>query len=100
VGELRFQAPNLEQFPCLRLGYEAVREGGTATAILNAGNEIAVQAFLDERIRFTDIPGVLEHTLERCSARDASALSIVLEDDTAARSAAVDYVESLTVARA
>ena len=55
IGNLTFKKPDMEKFPALRLGYQAAREGGTMGAILNAANEVAVQAFLDGKIRFTDI---------------------------------------------
>ena len=85
VAELRFQPPSFGQFPCLQFGYEAAREGGTATAILNAANEIAVDAFLSERIRFTDIPPILDETLSQCTAGAADSLAVVLEADRTAR---------------
>ncbi len=63
LGELTFEAPDLEAFPCLRLAREAGETGGTAPCILNAANEVAVDAFLQDRISFTAIPGVIEDTL-------------------------------------
>ena len=68
VGRLDFSAPDPGRFPCLRLAYEAARGGGTMPAILNAANEVAVQAFLDRRIGFTDSPRVIEHTLTNLPA--------------------------------
>jgi len=64
VGELSFEAIDLDAFPCLRLAGEAAREGGTAPCVLNAANEIAVHAFLEGRLRFLEIPEVIEHTLD------------------------------------
>ncbi|MGO9762381.1 MAG: 1-deoxy-D-xylulose-5-phosphate reductoisomerase, partial [Solirubrobacteraceae bacterium] len=63
VGELSFEAVDLDAFPCLRLAGEAAREGGTAPCVLNAANEIAVHAFLDGRLRFLEISEVIERTL-------------------------------------
>ncbi|MEY6431646.1 1-deoxy-D-xylulose-5-phosphate reductoisomerase [Thioalkalicoccus limnaeus] len=65
VGRLDFQPPDLTRFPCLRLAYEAAAAGGTAPAVLNAANEVAVAAFLDRRIGFTDIARTVERTLDR-----------------------------------
>ena len=64
TARLDFEAPDEARFPCLRLAREAVAAGGTAMAVCNAANEVAVDAFLDEKIRFTDIPRVIEHSLE------------------------------------
>lgn len=61
--DLQFDAPNLNKFPCLMLAYEALRKGGAAPAVLNAANETAVSLFLEDRIRFVDIPGLLESAL-------------------------------------
>jgi len=99
VAQLSFARPSLEQFPCLRLGYEAARHGGTAATILNAANEVAVEAFLGERIRFTDIAEVIEETLSRQPAREADSLATVLADDQAARSLAREQVASRALTR-
>ena len=96
VAELKFQSPSFEQFPCLRLGYEAARAGGTATAILNAANEVAVEAFLGERIRFTEIPAIVEETLFRLGPRVADSLEVVLEADGQAREFARRRVTELS----
>lgn len=85
VARLDFEPPDMGRFPCLRLAYDAMRHGGTATAILNAANEIAVQAFLDREIAFTAIPAVIEQTLNAIPSRSAQQLETVLEDDAAAR---------------
>ena len=63
VAKLDFEHPDLDRFPCLRLCYEAIRIGGTAMIVLNAANEVAVSAFLEERIGFTDIAVLIEKTL-------------------------------------
>jgi 1-deoxy-D-xylulose-5-phosphate reductoisomerase len=88
VGSLQFEAPESERYPCLALAGDAMRTGGTAPAILNAANEIAVQAFLDRKIPFSAIPGTIRHALENCSVREASSLEVILDDDAAARAAA------------
>jgi 1-deoxy-D-xylulose-5-phosphate reductoisomerase len=88
VGRLDFSAADFARFPCLRLAYKALNEGGTATAILNAANEIAVQAFLDEQIRFTDIARIIEEVLAELPVNDATTLEQILADDVAARALA------------
>jgi 1-deoxy-D-xylulose-5-phosphate reductoisomerase len=85
VKQLDFEPPDEARFPCLRLAREAMDTGGTATAILNAANEEAVAAFLEERIPFTMIPKLIEQALEQVANRPAETLDIVLEDDAAAR---------------
>ena len=66
LAQLSFEKPDLDRFPCLQLAYDALEKGGNATCILNGANEVAVAAFLEDRIRFTDIPAVIAQTLERC----------------------------------
>lgn len=85
TARLDFEAPDESRFPCLRLAREAVAAGGTAMAVCNAANEIAVAAFLDNRIRFTDIPAVIERTLERVANAEPTALSVVEAADAEAR---------------
>ena len=85
VGRLDFERPDAGRFPSLRLAYEAARAGGTAAAILNAANEVAVEAFLARRLGFTEIPQVVEETLEAMTPRPAVDLVVVLEDDARAR---------------
>ena len=88
TARLDFEAPDEARFPCLRLAREAVATGGTAMAVCNAANEIAVAAFLDEKIRFTDIPVVIEQTLEAVSIIEPVALSVVESADAEAREVA------------
>ncbi|MBD3670704.1 MAG: 1-deoxy-D-xylulose-5-phosphate reductoisomerase [Gammaproteobacteria bacterium] len=92
VARLDFEEPDLTRFPCLRLAYEAIEAGGTAPAILNAANEVAVDAFLDERLAFLDIPRVIEATLERVPHQAANSLSSILDDDQSARDMARQLV--------
>lgn len=63
IGNLSFYPPDLEKFPCLQLAFEAIKSGGTSTAILNAANEVAVQAFLTEKIKYIDIPAIISSAL-------------------------------------
>lgn len=85
IARLDFEAPDYQRFPCLRLAAEAMQTGGTATAILNAANEVAVEQFLDGRIRFTSIAGIVEATLEKVPHHAATSLEVILADDKAAR---------------
>lgn len=82
---LQFYRPDPERFPCLPLAYQALQAGGTATAILNAANEVAVAAFLDRRLTFDRIAGVVEQTLARVASQAAENLETVLESDAEAR---------------
>ena len=95
LGQLSFDRPDPERFPCLGLAYAALRQGGTAPAVLNAANEIAVAAFLDGKLRYTAIPRVIEQALECMPAAPADALETVLEADRGARRAAADGVAAL-----
>jgi len=92
VGRLDFEAPDLARFPCLRLAGEAVRTGGTAPAILNAANEIAVGAFLESRIGFTDIAIIIERVLESVQSVADLSLEAVLAADQQARVAAEQFI--------
>ena len=92
VARLDFEPPDMERFPCLRLAREAAERRGTATTILNAANEVAVAAFLDGRIRFTNIPAVIEQTLEAVSVTTAQTLSEILSADELARLEAARHV--------
>jgi 1-deoxy-D-xylulose-5-phosphate reductoisomerase len=85
VARLDFQAPDLDRFPCLRLAYEALERGGTASAILNAANEVAVDAFLNGRLKFTAIAEVVEKTLAALPSAAVVSLEQVLETDGEAR---------------
>ncbi|MFQ5790137.1 MAG: 1-deoxy-D-xylulose-5-phosphate reductoisomerase, partial [Acidobacteriota bacterium] len=82
---LEFHPPDIERFPCLRLAYQAIDNGGTEPAVLNAANEEAVAAFLAERIGFLQIPEVLVETLARHQQQEASDLQTVLAADAWAR---------------
>ncbi|MBV1915375.1 MAG: 1-deoxy-D-xylulose-5-phosphate reductoisomerase [Pseudomonadales bacterium] len=85
IAQLDFYQPDLDRFPCLRLSMEAMKAGNLATVVLNAVNEVAVEAFLQRKIRFTDIPIVLEEMLGRAVNRPLDTISAVLEQDQLAR---------------
>lgn len=92
VGRLDFMPPSLERFPCLGLAYQALAMGGTATTILNAANEVAVQSFLDGRIRFPAIAELIAATLAATSVDPADSLKGILAADALAREYAGDWV--------
>ena len=88
LSRLDFEPPDTEAFPCLELAYAAGRMGETAPALLNAANEVAVQAFLDKRIRWTAIPEILETVLGDHDGTEADSLEAVMEIDAKARTEA------------
>ena len=93
VAKLEFEKPDLRRFPCLRLCYEAMRMGGCASIVLNAANEIAVAAFLEGRLAFTDISHVIEQSLARADTwREASSVQEILDIDTETRVLAQELV--------
>lgn len=92
LRRLDFEPPDTEAFPCLELAYTAGRMGETAPALLNAANEVAVQAFLDERVRWTAIPEILETVLGDHDGTKADSLEAVMEIDAKARATAEQVV--------
>lgn len=90
VGRLDFSVADHQHFPCLALAYQALNAGGTSTAILNAANEIAVEAFLQGQIKFTQIPQIIEQVLSKVSASEDNTLEQVLADDQRARVLALE----------
>ncbi|HYG09894.1 MAG TPA: 1-deoxy-D-xylulose-5-phosphate reductoisomerase [Pyrinomonadaceae bacterium] len=95
MSALHFETPDTERFPCLALAYRALRAGGTMPAALNAANETAVAAFLEERIRLTDIPRVIEQVLDGHEPRPVTNLDTVLETDREARRSASEEINAL-----
>ena len=83
--QLNFTAPDLVKFPALRLARQAMRDGGLAPAILNAANEIAVEAFLNNKIGFLQIPEIVEETLNQVENKSANSLELILEADQQSR---------------
>jgi 1-deoxy-D-xylulose-5-phosphate reductoisomerase len=88
LGRLSFEPPDTARFPCLELAYRALRAGGTAPTLLNAANEVAVEAFLAGRLRFTSIAAVIEEVLERLPVEAVGQLDALIAADTLARRAA------------
>ena len=95
VAQLNFEKPDQQRFPCLRLAREAIEAGGTSPAVLNAANEVAVDAFLDNRLPFLVIPKVIEQTLEQRSNRVADSLDVIFDEDREARVLAAQFVSQL-----
>ena len=98
LGALSFEAPDHDRFPCLRLAYDALAAAGTAPALLNAANEVAVAAFLAGGIRYTDIAAVCAETLARVAARPVRDLDDALAADDAARAFARAWLKLPAVA--
>jgi 1-deoxy-D-xylulose-5-phosphate reductoisomerase len=88
LSSLHFEEPDRERFPCISLAYRALRTGGTLAAAMNAANEEAVQAFIDERISFTDIPRVIESVMDGHQTVPVKDLDAVVAADRSARTAA------------
>lgn len=91
VGRLDFEAPDTARFPCLRLAFDALRHGGTAPAILNAANEVAVDAFLNGNIGFQDIPRLIEAVLIAMDIETVTSISQLIEVDALARAHALEW---------
>src|SRR5215204_1386618 len=95
VSGLHFEAPDHDRFPCVRLAYRALREGGTLPAAMNAANEEAVAAFLDERICLTEIPEVIETVMNNHTNQPAKDIQTIRDADRNARLAALATIETL-----
>jgi 1-deoxy-D-xylulose-5-phosphate reductoisomerase len=95
IESLTFRKPDTRNFPCLSYAYEAIRSGGTMPTVLNAANEVAVKAFLDDRIRFNDIPVVIRKTIDGHIIKKISALEDILVADGWARTAAASHIRRL-----
>lgn len=94
ISQLTFEEPDLEKFPCLTLAYRALKIGGTMPATLNAANEIAVEAFLQDKIRLSDIPKVIEDVMNAHESQAAASLEVILETDAWARRQAIIKLEN------
>src|SRR5437867_6913746 len=95
LSTLHFEAPDLDRFPCIALAYRALRAGGTLPAAMNAANEEAVRAFIDERICLTDIPRVIQSVMDQHAIQPVTELDVVLNTDRAARLSAITEIEKL-----
>ena len=95
IAALSFEKPDTETFRGLALAYEAGRAGGTLPCVMNAANEVAVAAFLAERIRFLDIYVIIEHTMEKCSVQKAPSLDDLFAADAEARRVAQGFLQEI-----
>ncbi|QKM65097.1 1-deoxy-D-xylulose-5-phosphate reductoisomerase [Polynucleobacter tropicus] len=95
LTNLSFSEPDLSRFPCLSLAFAAARSGGTAPTVLNAANEIAVAAFLDEGLPYLQIPVVVEKVLNAITESNADSLDAILQVDAQARAEARDLIRAL-----
>ena len=98
IARLDFEAPDFARFPCLQLAYEALRAGGTAPAVLNAANEVAVAAFLDRQLPFLGIPRLIEATLKAMPSGPEGSLADVLAADSEARRIASRFIDETCAA--
>src|SRR6266498_564476 len=96
VSALHFESPDLERFPCIPLAYRALREGGTLPAAMNAANEEAVRAFIEERISLTDIALVIEAVMDHHQTQPAADLETIIDTDRTSRLSAAAEIEKLT----
>ena len=97
LGRLTFSQPDVQRFPCLRLAYEALARGGTVPAVLNAANEVAVEAFLQHDLSFLGIPKVIEEIMSRHQHSDVKTLDQVLQADLWARKEAKELISGGSV---
>jgi 1-deoxy-D-xylulose-5-phosphate reductoisomerase len=93
IGRLDFEAPDFTRFPALKLAYAALRAGGTAAAILNAANEVAVESFLNNRLSFLGMTSVIEQTMSEVACAAVESLEQIFDVDAHARTVARRYVE-------
>ena len=96
VSSLHFEEPDLDRFPCIGLAYRALATGGTLPAAMNAANEAAVAAFIDERICLTEIPLVIQAVMDGHAPKPVDSIETVLEVDRWARASAVEEIEKLS----
>jgi 1-deoxy-D-xylulose-5-phosphate reductoisomerase len=95
LADLSFSEPDLGRFPCLALAFSAAKTGGIAPTVLNAANEIAVAAFLDEGISYLEIPKVVEKTLNAIQSGPVDSLEVILDVDAQARRVARDHISAI-----
>jgi 1-deoxy-D-xylulose-5-phosphate reductoisomerase len=93
IGQLVFQRPDFERFPCLKLAYDALLAGGTAPTILNAANEIAVEAFLNRRLGFREIDRLIARVMDQVTHGEVADIDELLEQDLLAREAAESFIQ-------
>ena len=97
IAHLDFKKAEADRFPCLQLAREAIKQGGTSCVILNAANEVAVNEFLNKRIKFTDIPTIIESVMSDITQNTANTLEVILRDDGLARNCALEIIGNMTL---
>ena len=97
IAHLDFKEAEADRFPCLQLAREAIKQGGTSCVILNAANEVAVNEFLNKRIKFTDIPTIIESVMSDITQNTANTLEGILGDDGLARNCALEIIGNMTL---
>ena len=97
IAHLDFKEAEADRFPCLQLAREAIKQGGTSCVILNAANEVAVNEFLNKRIKFTDIPTIIESVMSDITQNTANTLEVILRDDGLARNCALEIIGNMTL---
>jgi 1-deoxy-D-xylulose-5-phosphate reductoisomerase len=95
IAHLDFKKAEADRFPCLQLAREAIKQGGTSCVILNAANEVAVNEFLNKRIKFTDIPTIIESVMSDITQNTANTLEVILRDDGLARNRALEIIGNM-----
>jgi 1-deoxy-D-xylulose-5-phosphate reductoisomerase len=96
LKDLTFEEADTRRFPCLNLAVSALKTGGCMPTVLNAANEMAVSAFLNNELRFTEISRVVEQTLNQFKNYDASSLEVILEADQMARGLASQVMKEMS----
>ncbi|MFD1121656.1 1-deoxy-D-xylulose-5-phosphate reductoisomerase [Methylophilus flavus] len=100
IAKLEFEAPDTDRFPCLQLAYDALAVGGTAPAVLNAANEVAVAAFLRDDIHYLDIPRLLDDTLQKLPVEKVTSIDQLLEIDAQARACVQKAISKTSITHA
>ena len=95
IKNLEFRKPDMKKFPCLKLAYEAAICGGTMPVVLNAANEVAVEAFIRKRINFVDLPGIIDRVMNAHKSSNASCLDDILQVDEWARQKTNEIIERI-----
>lgn len=93
IASLHFEKPDFDRFPCLKLAYEAIEAGGIQSIVLNAANEIAVDAFLNEKVRFVDIHKIIRHALEQIDHAMVSSLEEIIAVDKQTRKITQEHIK-------
>ena len=97
ISQFDFKRLEEDRFPCLRLAREAIKQGGTSSAILNAANEVAVNEFLNNNLKFTDIAIVIDSVMSNVAQNNASTLDVILNDDKLARAQAKEVIRGMKI---